>query len=87
LESAGVVQELPDGHAVRKSTGVAIEGEHPIVDELEDDRGNEDLHHARNPETMTQGQALSCLKIGNAGGSPASKPGPAAMATAPGKSV
>jgi hypothetical protein len=62
-------RELPDRHALRNRTGIATEGEHPIVDELEHHRGNEDIHHAPNPETMIQGQALSCLKVGNAGGS------------------
>jgi hypothetical protein len=64
-----VVQELPDRHALRDRTNVTIEGERPNVDELEDDRGYEDLGHARDPEAMIRSQALSCLEIGDSGGS------------------
>ena len=82
-----MVQELPDGHALRDRSGVAVEPERTLVDELEHDRGDEDLRHASDPEAVSERQALARLHIRFAGRGFQAEPGPTAKAATPGRPV
>jgi hypothetical protein len=62
-----VVEELADRDAFREWRGITIELEQPFRDELEDERGDEELRHAPDPEAMIDRQRLVCSYVCNAG--------------------
>ena len=63
---ARVVEELANSHALGDRAHFPIEGERILVDELENDRSDEELGHARNPETVICRQGRTGLSVGDA---------------------
>ena len=66
---ARVVEQLPHRHASLDQADLTIERERTFVDELEDDRGDEELGRAGDPKTMLQSHRRSGREIGDARGS------------------
>jgi hypothetical protein len=79
-ETARVIQELADGHAF-DDPGVAVQVQRAVVDELENDRGDEGLHHAADLEAMVRRHVFAVSRFAR----PAAPSSPAANATTPGR--
>ena len=61
-----MVQELPDRHALDDRTGVAVQVEHVLVDELEHEGADEDLGHAGDAEAMVRRHRLAGPEVRDA---------------------
>ena len=83
-----MVQELADRDALGERRGVAVEVEQPVRDELEDERGHEDLRHAPDAEAVIDGERLAGRDVREAGRRlDSTLPARTATTTAPGTPV
>jgi hypothetical protein len=67
-QAARVVQKLAHGDALSERCGVVVELEQPLVHELEDERGDEDLRHAPDAEAMIDREWLARADVREPGG-------------------
>jgi hypothetical protein len=69
VEPARVVEELADRDALGERRSVSIQVEQAFLDEPEDERRDEDLRHAPDPESVAGGQRLAGSDVCDACGS------------------